>query len=156
MPRKKRITKKVLFIKTIEMMQPILRLSDWKIIVKFSYSKKMKNTAYCEALPEYKVAEITMNHNDLSGLTHNEIVCVAIHEMMHCILWELGTWTFKLSGQNKFKMEVSRKYEEAAVTSLEKILLPLVTDKLNNLLKSQGYQDIDLTFTDFMVEHNKE
>jgi hypothetical protein len=156
MPRKKRITKKVLFIKTIEMMQPILRLSDWKIIVKFSYSKKMKTTAYCEALPEYKVAEITMNHNHLSGLTYNEIVCVAIHEMMHCILWELGTWTSKLSGQNKFKIDVSRRYEEAAVTSLEKILLPLVTDRLNNLLKFQGYQGIDLTFTDFIVEHNTE
>jgi hypothetical protein len=156
MPRKKRITKKVLFIKTIEMMQPILRLQDWKLVVKFSYSKKMKITAHCEALPEYKVAEITMNYNDLSGLTHNEIVCVAIHEMIHCVLWELGTWTSKLSGQNKFKLEVSRKYEEAAVTSLEKILLPLVTTKLNQFLKVQGYQDINLTFTDFMVEHIKE
>jgi hypothetical protein len=156
MPRKKRITKKVLFVKTIEMMQPILRLNDWKIIVKFSYSKKMKNTAYCEALPEYKVAEITMNHSHLAGLTHNEIVCVAIHEMIHCVLWELGAWTSKLSGQNKFKLDVSRKYEETAVTSLEKILLPLVTDKLNQFLKYEGYQDVDLSFTDFMVEHTTE
>lgn len=155
MPRKKRITKRILFTKTVEIVQPLLKLDDWKLVVKFSYSKTMKTTAHCEALPEYKVAEITINANDISGLSHNEIVAVAIHEMIHCLLWELGTWAHKLSGKNKFKLDVSRKYEEAAVTTFEKVLLPLVSKDLNIKLREMGYNDVDLSFTDLTIEHHR-
>ena len=153
MARKKRINKKVLFQKTVEIVQPLLNLNDWKLIVTFSHSKKMRATANCTASPEYKIARIRMNYNELSGLTHNEIVSTAIHEMVHCILWDLGEWAHALSKKDPQKTEITRKYEEGAVTAFEKILVPLVTDKLNDALKSQGYYGVDLTFTDFEVQH---
>jgi hypothetical protein len=156
MPRKKRITKKVLFQKTVEIMQPILKLQDWKLIVVFSYSSRMKETAACIASPEYKLAKIKANMNDIGSLKHNEIVAVAIHEMIHCILWELGEWAETLSKKDADKLELTRKYEEAAVTSFEKILLPIVTDQLNSQLSAQGYYDIDLTFTDFEIQHDRD
>ncbi len=154
MARKKRITKKVLLTKTVEIMQPILQLSDWKLIVKFSSSPRMKDTATCEALPEYKVAVIKINNNELKNLSHNEIVTVVIHEMVHCILWDLGSWAELLSKKDEHKLEITRKYEESAVTSLEKILLGLVTDRLNKELRGLGYFDVDLTFTDFDIQHD--
>ena len=156
MPRKKRITKKVLFQKTVEIMQPILKLQDWKLIVVFSYSSRMKDTASCEASPEYKLAKIKANMNDISTLKHNEIVAVAIHEMIHCILWELGEWAETLSKKDTDKLELTRKYEEGAVTSFEKILLPIVTDRLNEELYAQGYYGVDLTFTDFEIQHDRD
>lgn len=155
MARKKRITKKVLFQKTVEVMQPILNLSDWKIIVTFSHAKRMRDLANCTALPEYKLAKIRMNCNELTRLTHNEIVSTAIHEMIHCILWDLGEWAHRLSKKDPEKIEITRRYEEGSVTSFEKIILPLVTEQLNQSLKQQGYYNVDLTFTDFEVRHDR-
>jgi len=155
MPRKKNITKKVLFQKTVEILQPVMNLTDWKVVVVFSHSQRMKYTATCEASPEYKLAKIKMNYGDLKHLSHNEIVATAVHEMIHCVLWELGEWGYKLSRKDETKLELSRKYEESAVTSFEKILVPLVTDTLNAELKAQGYYDVDLTFTDFEVQHHR-
>lgn len=155
MARKKRITKKVLFQKTVEILQPILNLTDWKIVVIFSYSKRMKATATCESFSEYKLAKIRMNHGELTRLTHNEIVSTAIHEMIHCILWDLGEWAHRLSKKDPEKIEITRRYEEGAVTAFEKILIPLITDQLNEVLKQQGYYGVDLTFTDFEVHHDR-
>lgn len=155
MPRKKRITKKILFEKTIEIMQPIMKLSDWKLMVVYSHSARMKNTAECEASPEYKIATIRLNYSDIKDLSHNEIVSVAIHEMIHCVLWELGDWALSLSKRDPHKLEISRKYEESTVTSFEKILLPLVTATLNKSLSQQGYSGVDLTFTDFEIQHDR-
>lgn len=153
MPRKKRITKKVLFQKSIEIIQPMMRLSDWKIIVVFSSSQRMRDTANCEASPEYKVAKIRINSAEIPNLSHEEIVSTAIHELLHCVLWELGEWGYRLSKKDETKLELSRKYEEAAVTQLEKIFLPLMGDAINEGLKEQGYYGVDLTFTDFEVQH---
>lgn len=155
MARKKRITKKVLFQKTVEVMQPIMNLSDWKLVVTFSHSKRMRDTANCSASPEYKLAKIRMNYNELAQLSHNEIVSTAVHEMIHCVLWDLGEWAHRLSKKDTQKIEVTRKYEEGTVTAFEKILVPLVTDQLNDALKSQGYYGVDLTFTDFEVQHDR-
>lgn len=155
MARKKRITKKVLLIKTVEIMQPILQLSDWKIVIKFSKSPRMKGTATCEALPEYKVAVIKINTAEIRGLSHSEIVTVVIHEMMHCILWDLGSWAERLSKKDEHKLEITRRYEESAITSLEKIILGLVTERLNREIRGMGYYDIDLTFTDFDIQHDR-
>lgn len=155
MGRKKRITKKVLFEKTIQIMQPIMKLDDWKILVVFSHSSRMKNTAECEASPEYKIASIILNYGEMKDLTHNEIVSVAIHEMIHCVLWELGDWALSLSKRDPHKLEISRKYEESAVTAFEKILLPLVATQLNNKLKTEGYNVVDLTFTDLEIQHDR-
>jgi hypothetical protein len=155
MPRKKRITKKILFQKTVEVSQPIMNLSDWKLIVSFSHSARMKDTAYCIASPEYKMAKIKVNYGQLRSLTHNEIVATALHEMIHCILWDLGSWAHALSKKDPQKSEITRKYEEGAVTALERIFVPLITDYLNDALCNQGYYDVDLTFTDFEVHHDR-
>lgn len=155
MARKKRITKKVLFEKTVEILQPIMNLGDWKLIVSFSHATRMKDTAYCSASPEYKMAKIKVNYKHLGGLTHNEIVSVATHEMIHCVLWDLGEWAHNLSKKDPQKSEITRKYEEGSVTSFEKILVPLITERLNASLRSQGYYNVDLTFTDFQTYHDR-
>jgi len=151
MVKKKRITKKVLLTKSIEILQPILNLSDWKLSIIISKSRKMKVTANCQAWPEYKLAKLTFNGTYLNQLSHNEIVAVAVHEMMHCVLWEIGNWAEKLSNQNELKLEITRRYEENAVTSLEKILVPLVETQLNKKLKDFGYNWVDLSFTDLTI-----
>lgn len=153
MLRKKRITKKVLLSKSIEILQPILNLDDWKLSVIISRSDKMKMTAHCQAWPEYKLAKLTFNGKYLNYLSHNEIVAVVVHEMIHCVLWEIGNWAEKLSNQNELKLEITRRYEENAVTALEKILIPLVEAHLNKKLKELGYNCVDLTFTDLTIHH---
>lgn len=154
MPRKKRITKKVLFAKTVEILQPWMHLSDWKLTVKFSTSK-MKFSATCSAHPEYKIASIRMNSAELGRLSHNEIVATAIHEMTHCLLWELGDWAVDLAGKDKHKIEIARRFEEQSVTSMEKVLVPLMAPILNKELARQGYEPLDLSFTDFVIENVK-
>jgi len=153
MPRKKRITKKVLFAKAVEILKPWMNLQNWKIIVKFGSSTK-GFAAYCSAHPEYKLATIRVNTKELPRLTHNEIVAVAIHEMTHCILWELGNWAADLT-KDKHKIEIARRYEEQSVTNIEKILVPLLEPILNEALTAEGYELLDLTFTDFVIEHQK-
>lgn len=153
MPKHKRINKKVLFKKTVEILQPLMGLSDWKMIVSFTRSEKMKWIADCEASPEYKTAKIRVSLNNIKNLTLSEIVATAIHEMSHCIEWELVEFTETLCKKDPIKLELTRKYEEQIATSLERILLPLFTEKLNQALKEQGYCTVDLTFTDFEVRH---
>lgn len=153
MPRKKRITKKVLFKKTVEILQPLIGLADWKLIVSFTYSEKAKWIADCTAHPEYKMAKIRLSVNNIKNLTLSEIVATAIHEMSHCLEWELVAFTEVLCKKDPVKLERTRQYEEQLATSLERILLPLFTDKLNTVLKEQGYCTVDLTFTDFEVRH---
>lgn len=155
MPRKKRITKQVLFRKTVEILQPMMGLADWKIVVVFSHAKKMNWTADCTAYPEYKMAKIRLGVNSIKNLTHSEIVSTAIHEMSHCIEWELVAFTEQLCKKDPVKLELTRKYEEQIATTLERIFLPLLIEKLNLALKLQGYCDVDPTFADFEVRHDR-
>lgn len=150
MARKKRITKKVLFAKTIQIMQPVLGLQDWKLIVR--YSTRMKDTADCEASPEYKEAIIRINLHDLKGLNYNEIVATAIHEMMHCVVWPLAAWAETLSRTER-DMKICEDTEETLVTNLEKIMVPLASDLIQAELKSCGYSNIDLEFIQLDVAH---
>lgn len=150
MARKKRITKKVLFAKTVEIMQPILGLQDWKLIVRFS--RRMRDTADCEASPEYKEAIIRINMNDLSRLNYNEIVATAVHELMHCIVWPLAAWAETLARTDR-DMKICEDSEETLVTNLEKILVPLVAESIQQELKTCGYSNIDLEFIQIDVSH---
>jgi len=152
MPRKKRITKKVLFAKTVQIMQPLLGLQDWKLIVR--YSTRMRDTADCEASPEYKEAVIRINLNDLKGLGYNDIVSTAIHEMMHCIVWPLAGWAETLSRTDR-DMKICEDIEETLVTNLEKIIVPLAADIIQAKLKAQGYLNIDLGFVQLDVAHEE-
>lgn len=152
MPRKKRITKKVLFAKTVQIMQPLLGLQDWKLIVR--YSTRMRDTADCEASPEYKEAIIRINLNDLKGLGYNDIVATAIHEMMHCIVWPLAAWAETLSRTDR-DMKICEDTEETLVTNLEKIIVPLASEVIQAELKTQGYLNIDLEFIQLDVAHEQ-
>lgn len=152
MPRKKRITKKVLFAKTVEIMQPLLGLQDWKLIVR--YSTRMRDTADCEASPEYKEALIRINTSHLKSLNYNEIVATAIHEMMHCVVWPLAAWAENLT-KTEQQLSICEIHEETLVTNLEKIIVPLASDVIQAELKSQGYSNIDLEFIQLDVAHEQ-
>lgn len=145
----KRITKKTLFIKSVEIIKQWFQLQNWKISVKFVSS--MKNTAYCTADPEYKLASIHVNLTHIKTLTHHEVVATALHELLHCIVWPLGEWATRLSSKDKHKIEISRRYEEEVVTNLEQILIPLLREHINNKLIEEGYGAVNLKFTDFSV-----
>jgi len=149
MPRKKRITKKILFAKTVEILQPYLNLRDWRIIIR--YSSRMKNTADCEAFPEYKEAVIRCNLKELPKLSHYDVVSVAIHEMVHCLLWSLVEWTESLCKKDASKLSMTSKMEEGVVTDFEKMLVVMAEAILKKELSAQGYSDIELVFTEFEV-----
>lgn len=140
---KKNITKKMLFVKVTQIMQPIMNLGDWKINVKFSKAESMKQTATCQAYPEYKLAHITVNEPILKDLTRAEVVSTVIHEMAHCILWEMGEWAMSLSDGDRQKTRYSRKYEEAAVTRIEHVLFNLAVPIINTSLDNMGYHAIE-------------
>lgn len=144
MPKKKRITKKILFKKSVEVLQPLLNLQDWKLVVRFS--SRMKNAADCEAFPEYKEALIRANTTRFPDLSYNEMVSMAAHEMMHCVVWPLTDWTEILCLGNATKLEMTRKLEEGLVTDLEKLIMNFAVPVILERLKSEGYYAVDLSF----------
>jgi hypothetical protein len=148
----KHITKKMLFTKAVETLTPWLHLTDWKISIKFSMSKRMKVAAYCSAHPEYKIATIWVNNDQLKSMNHNEVVSTALHELIHCVVWPLGDWAEYLAKNDTQLLHVTRLHEETVVTDLEKILLPLVEGHLNKLLVRDGYEKVDLHFSSMFVK----
>jgi hypothetical protein len=140
MQQTKRITKKLLFVKTVEILQPKIGLSEWKIVVKFS--NHMKHAADCEAFPEYKQATIRANLKTFKKLTHYEVIMTAVHEMTHCIVWPIVAWAEELCEGDSQRLEITRKLEEGLVTDFEKILSGLCATILQEELTSQGYSDI--------------
>lgn len=154
MATKKRITKKLLFAKTVEILQPKLGLDDWKITVK--YSRQMKTAvADCAASPEYKQATIRLSLLRAKDYPHYEIVQTAVHEMMHCILWPLTQWTYELCKKDKHKIEMTRRMDESIITHLEKTYTEVVFSSLQEELNSQGYHDIDMVFENIRVVNDK-
>jgi hypothetical protein len=147
MAKKKRITKKVLFAKTIEILQPWLKLEDWRIVVK--YSRSMKSSADCETWPEYKQAIIRLNLNTLKSYNDYEIISTAIHELCHCLTWNLATWAEQLCKKDAQKLEHTRMLDESLVTNLEKILATLACDIVQERLAEEGYGNLDLVFESF-------
>lgn len=152
MPRKRRITKKVLFAKTVEILKPYLNLTEWKIIVK--YSSRMKFAADCDASPEYKEALIRVNTKSLTDLTHYEVMSMAAHEMIHCIVWPLAEYTEDLCKGDAQRLEMTRKLEEGLVTSLEKVMMNVAGELIQGHLTDEGYADVDLTPVEMTVTHD--
>lgn len=154
MAAQKRITKRVLFAKTIEILQPKLGLGDWKLVVR--YSRRMKNTlADCLASPEYKQASIRLNLNKINEYSHYEIIQTAIHEMMHCIVWPLTQWSYDLCKTDKNKIEVTRRMDETIITHLEKSYADVVFATLQTELSVQGYGLIDGVVQNIVVTTDK-
>jgi hypothetical protein len=145
----KRITKKQLFIKTVEIAQPLIGLSEWKIAIRFP--SKMKGAADCQAYPEYKQAAIRANLMVCRRLSHYEIIETAIHEMVHCLLWPIVTWTEELCRKNPQKIEITRKLEESTVTEFEKLLTKLCIDAIQLELAAQGFEKVPETFATVQV-----
>lgn len=152
--RKKRITKKLLFAKTVEMLQPKLGLKDWKIVVKYSRSMK-SSIADCSASPEYKIATIRLSLTRLKQYSHYEVVQTAVHEMMHCIVWPLTEWAYDLCKADKQKAEMTRRIDETIITHLEKTYSELVLPLIQTELATQNYNDIDVIFENIRVVHDK-
>jgi hypothetical protein len=145
----KRINRRQLFIKTIEIVQPLIGLADWKIAIRFPTT--MKSAADCQAYPEYKQAGIRGNLTIFKRLSHYEIVQTAIHEMVHCVLWPLVDWTEELCKKNPQKLAMTRKLEEATVTEFEKMLTKLCIDAIQTELVAQGYEKVSETFANVQV-----
>lgn len=149
MKQPKRITKKQLFIKTIEIAQPLIGLSEWKIAVRFP--AKMKGAADCTAYPEYKQAGIRGNLTVFKRLSEYEIIQTAIHEMVHCHLWPLVVWTEELCRKNPQKLELTRKLEESTVTDFEKLLTKLCIEAIQTELVALGYERVSTSFASVQV-----
>jgi len=140
--RLQRITKRKLYIIVSNIIVPQLNLGDWTI--KISFTKKMKNLADCEASPEYKSAKIRVNLEAIKTLSYHEVVATALHELLHCITWDLMTWAEQLSRGNEDKLEICRRMGEALTTELEQILFPLISPIVHNELREMGYVNIDM------------
>lgn len=154
MVKLKRITKKVLFTKTIEILQPKLNLQDWRIVVK--YSRNMKRAiADCIADPEYRQATIRLSLLQSKNYTHYEIVSTAIHEMMHCIVWPLTQLTQDFSKKDTHKLELTRRTDESVITHLERVFTDMAIIYLQEELTRQGYQTFDTTFENIRLMHEK-
>lgn len=150
----KRITKKLLFTKTIEILQPKLNLQDWRIVVR--YSTRIKNTiADCQAQPEYRQAVIRLNLAELKNHTPYEIVATAVHEMMHCVTWPLSQFTHDLCRNDKRKIELTRRTDEAIVTHLERAFTDMAIPYLQEQLAEQGYQPITGGFENIKLMNEK-
>lgn len=149
MTQQKRITKKMLFIKTVEIVQPLMGLSEWKIAIRFP--PKMKAAADCTAYPEYKQAALRANLLVFKRLSHYEVIQTAIHEMTHCLLWPIVSWTEELCGKNAQKIEITRKLEESTVTEFEKLLTKLCMTTLQTELMRQGYEEVTTTSASVQV-----
>lgn len=148
----KRITRRVLFAKTIQLLQPKLHLDDWKIVVRFSQKTRPNNVvAYCQPMPEYKQAGIRVNLTKLAELNHYEVVSTAIHEMLHCVTWSMTEWAEMLCRKDKQKIEVTRKLDEGIVTHLERMLTDITLPLLQSHLAEEGYRELDAEFDTFKI-----
>lgn len=148
----KRITKRVLFAKTVQLLQPKLHLNDWKIVLRFAQKMRPNSVvAYCQPLPEYKQAGIRVNLTRLAELNHYEVVATAIHEMLHCVTWSMTEWAELLCRKDKQKLEVTRKLDEAIVTHLERMLTDMALPLLRSELAAEGYRDLDTEFDTFRI-----
>lgn len=148
----KRITKRVLFAKTVQLLQPKLRLDDWKIVLRF-VPKMRPNTivAYCQPMPEYKQAGIRVSLTRLAELNHYEVVSTAIHEMLHCVTWSMTEWAESLCRKDTYKLEVTRKLDESIITHLERMLTDMTLPLLQSELSKEGYKDLDAEFDTFKI-----
>jgi hypothetical protein len=154
MVKQKRLTKKVLFAKTIEILQQKLNLQDWLIVVKFSRNMKTA-LADCRAQPEYRQATIRLSLIQSKNYPYYGIVAAAIHEMMHCIVWPLTQLTEDFSKKDKHKLELVRRCDESVITHLERAFTDTALPYLQAELLKQGYPDIMPTFENVRVSHEK-
>lgn len=149
----KRITRRVLFAKTIQILQPKLQLHDWKIVVRFLQKTRPANiVAYCQPMPEYKTAGIRVNLSRLSDLNYYEVVSTAIHEMLHCVTWSMTDWAEQLCKKDKQKLEITRKLDESIITHLERTLTDIMLPLLETELALEGYAHLDTVFDSFEVK----
>jgi hypothetical protein len=148
----KRITKRMLFTKTVQLLQPKLNLDDWKLVVRFSQKLRPNSiVAYCQPMPEYKQASIKVSLTRLGELNHYEVIATAIHEMLHCITWPITEWAETLSKKDTNKLEITRKLDESMVTHLERVLTDMAFPLLQKELTKDGYANIECIFDSFKV-----
>lgn len=114
----------------------------------------MKAAADCDASPEYKEALIRLNTKMLPDLTYYEVVSVAVHEMIHCIVWPLAEYTEDLCKKDAQRLEMTRKLEEGLVTNLERIIMNIATELVIGHLTDDGYASIDLTPVEMTIGHD--
>ena len=144
-PRYNHITKRKLCQISVAVLIPLLNLSEWNI--KLRFTRRLANIAECYAQPEYKKAEIVVHLIKLGKLSSKEVITMSLHELLHCITWEVTTWNARLSGTNEHRSEHSRQLDEHLQTDLERILYPLIESAVLSRLQMLGYKKLDLTTT---------
>jgi hypothetical protein len=155
MIRKRKISKRQLFAKTVEILQPILKLDSWQIKVVYNTKMSKAVLADCQVRPEYKMMNIRVNLEMLKQYNDYDVICTAIHEMVHSITWDLASWADQLCKGDKIKLEITRKYDESLVSAFERIIADLVADILKRRLEEDGYPELDLTFENLKKLYNK-
>lgn len=155
-PNPKRISKKKLFAKTVEVVKPLLGMEDWRVTVTYeSKDDKTGTVASCQSWTEYKQAKIKLNTKRLKEFNHYEIITIAVHELFHCITWDLAEWAEKLSAKDAVKLNKTKQLDESLVTNLEKIFSKMAGNIVQDHIKTLGYGDLDLTFKDLVIKDIK-
>lgn len=148
----RRITKRVLFTKTVQLLQPKLHLDDWTIVLRFVPKMRPKTiVAYCQPMPEYKQAGIRVSLERLTELTQYEVVSTAIHEMLHCVTWSMADWAESLCKKDTYKLEVTRKLDESIITHLERTFTDITLPLLQSELIKEGYGNLDIEFNTLKI-----
>lgn len=150
----KKVTKRKLFEKAITVLQDVLKLDKWKIIVKFT--PRMRNAADCDPSPEYKEALIRVKTGELKRITPREVIDLAAHELIHCVVWPMASLSVDLSRGQEDNLERQRQTEEATVTKFTQIIVPLVENLVNEALLADEYEPIDFSTTPLEVRHSND
>jgi len=113
---KKEIQDKVL--KYLGIYSKMMGIEGWNILVCF---KKLgvDITATCEAEIEYYRATITFDSLKLEEQSDNTIRKTVIHELLHCLVWQLAEVAQHLAPDEH--KEFIQKFEESTVTNLERM-----------------------------------
>lgn len=92
-----------------------LGLGDWDVDVVFPEAN-YKDTANCDAAPEYKQAVVYLN---LTKIDESHLQDYIRHELLHAILWPLASIANDLARGDAVLLEQVRKAEERVCTDLE-------------------------------------
>lgn len=128
---KKEIQDKI--ISYIEIYSKMIGIGGWDIVVGF---KKLgvDELGQCEAEVEYYRTVVTFDSVKLEEKDDTKIRKTVIHELLHCLVWQLAEVATHLA-PNEHK-EFIQSFEERVTTDLER--MPVWNLALTNIEKSDG------------------
>ena len=103
---------------------PILKLEDWTLKVSFPEAVEGVESAACNALPEYRHANLYFTVDKLGG-DPRMLANTVIHELAHAVNWPFTHMNDQFVGKDAFKKEMARLVTESVTTHWEQILSQL-------------------------------